>query len=394
MDDCELIRAYLRLTLADGVGAILLRRLLEAFGDIREVPADNPIFLRRVEGIGEKTAAAIAAVTDKQIDEELAEADKLGVKILCLESGEYPKSLLNIYDRPGVLYVRGNLQATDALALGVVGSRRCTYYGLEQAERFGRLLGQAGFTVISGGAAGIDAGAHRGALAEGGRTVAVMGCGLCTMYPRENAPLFEQILSQDGGALISELPMRTAVLGGNFPTRNRIISGLSLAVLIIEAAYRSGSLITAREAADQGKVVFALPGRVDSPLSQGTNKLIRDGAILFQDLDDVLEHLGEVGDRMAGGQAETPPPSIANLDATERQLAEALSQNPMSLDELVRATGIDSGKAASAMTMLAIKGVVVAQAGNMFARKTFQAGKGGKAGNGGKSASASRLPGV
>jgi DNA processing protein len=381
----------LRLTLADGVGAILLRRMIETFGDIREVPACNQSFLRRVEGIGDKTSAAIAAVTDKQIDEELAEADKLGVKILCLESADYPKSLLNIYDRPGVLYVRGNLQPTDAVAIGVVGSRRCTYYGLEQAERFGRLLGQAGFTVVSGGAAGIDAGAHRGALAAGGRTIAVMGCGLCTMYPRENVPLFEQILSQGCGALVSELPMRTAVLGGNFPTRNRIISGMSLAVLIIEAAYRSGSLITAREAAEQGKVVFALPGRVDSPLSQGTNKLIRDGAILFQDLDDVLEHLGEVGDMMATGQSETPAPDITSLDATERQLADALAQNPMSLDELVRATGIDSGKAASAMTMLSLKGVVVAQAGNMFARKTFKADKAGK---GGKPAPTAQLPGV
>ncbi len=375
MSDPQLIRAYLRLTLAEGVGAVMLRRLVQAFGDVREVPVTDERLLQKVEGIGQKTASAIAAVTDKDIDEELAEAQRLGAKILCLQSPEYPAALANIHDRPAVLYVRGELRKTDALAIGVVGSRRCTHYGLEQAERFGQLLGRAGFTVVSGGAAGIDAGAHRGAMTCGGRTIAVMGCGLSTMYPRENAPLFEKILAEGRGALVSELPMRTAVLAGNFPTRNRIISGMSLAVLIIEAAYRSGSLITAREAAEQGKMVFALPGRVDSPLSQGTNRLIRDGAILFQDLDDVLEHLGEVGAKMASQDEPAPAPNVANLQGVEKQLAEALAQGAMSLDELVRATGIETGRAASAMTMLVLKGVVAQQAGNVFVRKTIKSAK-------------------
>ncbi|MFA6135079.1 MAG: DNA-processing protein DprA [Phycisphaerae bacterium] len=366
----ERLRAYIRLHLAEGIGAVLFGRLVDAFGDAEKAVKAGQAQWQRVQGVGAKTAAALAAVTDEQVDAELSAAEKAGAKILCREDSDYPPALANIPDPPPVLYVRGEIQPSDAVALGVVGSRRCTHYGLEQAERFGQLLGRAGFTVISGGARGIDTAAHRGALAVGARTIAVMGCGLCHTYPDENAKLFEQIVAEGRGALVSELPMRTSVLGGNFPTRNRIISGLSLGVLIVEAARRSGSLITAREAAEQGRIVFALPGRVDSPLSQGTNDLIRNGSILVQNLDDVLEHLGEVGSKMtveelAGAAAGVPE----NLSQQERTLFSALLAGPQSLDDMVRATGIDSGKAASSMTMLVLKGLVAQQPGNVFALK-------------------------
>ncbi len=374
MVEAKRLRAYLKLHLAEGVGATLFKRLVEAFGDVESAAAAGPAGWQEVQGVGSKTAAALAAVDDQQIDEELAAAERHGATILPLEDSRYPAALSHIADPPAVLYVRGELQPADAVAMAIVGSRRCTYYGLEQAERFGQILGRAGFTVVSGGARGIDAAAHRGCLAGGGRTLAVMGCGLCETYPAENAKLFEQILSERRGALVSELPMRTTILGGSFPTRNRIISGLALGVVVVEAARRSGSLITAHQAAEQGRVVFAVPGRVDSPLSQGANTLIRDGAILAQDLDDILEHLGQVGAEMAPA-APTPAASAAAaaLDPTERILFDALAGGAMSLDDLVRRTNIDSGKAASTMTMLLLKGLVAQQPGNVFSQKTHKA---------------------
>lgn len=371
MNDSDSIREYLRLHLAEGVGAVALRRLVEAFGAAGSVPHDRPAELRRVPGVGEKTATAIAAVTDEQIDAELAAADERGVRVLCIEDAAYSAALRSIHAAPQVLYVRGRLEEADAVAMAIVGSRRCTHYGLEQAERFGQLLGRAGFTVVSGGARGIDTAAHRGALAAGGRTIAVMGCGLAQSYPAENEKLFDRIVRDDRGAIVSELPMKTAVLAGNFPTRNRIISGLSLGVLVVEAARRSGALITATEAAEQGREVFALPGRVDSPLSGGTHQLIRDGATLVENLDDVLGQLGDVGAKMVD---EPPAAAVipAGLDETEQALVQALAAGPLALDEIVRRSGVDSAKATAAMTMLALKGLVTQQPGNVFARKRQQ----------------------
>ena len=373
--DGDRLKSYVRLHLADGVGAITFRRLVEAFGDAEAVRAAGPGAWRRVEGVGPKTADAIAAVTDEQVEEELALARDHAVEILCVEDAAYPAALKTIHDPPALLYVRGHLEAADALAVAVVGARRGTHYGLEQSQRFGGLLGRAGFTVVSGGAYGIDGAAHRGALEAGGRTIAVMGCGLCQTYPPENEKMFEQIVSDGRGAILSELPMRTAVLAGNFPTRNRIISGLSLGVLVVEAARRSGSLLTAADAAEQGRVVFALPGRVDSPTSQGTNELIRTGATLVQNLEDILEELGPVGKKMSPDAPDSPDAPEAQrtlpaaLDATERALAAALEDGPLNLDDLARRTGLDSGKTAAAMTMLVLKGLVVQSPGNLFDRK-------------------------
>ncbi len=379
MDDQKRLRAYLRLTLADGVGAVLFARLVEAFGDVEAAAGATQQQWRKVDGVGAKTSAAIAAVTDEQIDSELAEAQRCGAAIVTLTDESYPPGLKAIYDPPPLLYVRGELAEADAVAMGVVGSRRCTYYGLEQAERFGQLLGRAGFVVVSGGAHGIDTAAHRGALAAGGRTIAVMGCGLCATYPPDNVKLFDQIVSDGRGAIISELPMRTDVKGANFPKRNRIISGLSLGVLIVEAARRSGSLITARVAGEQGREVFAVPGRVDSPLSTGANELIRSGAILVQNLDDILEHLGEVGARMT--PVEEDSASIAlpdNLTEMEAKLLSALGGGELGLDELTRSSGATGGQAAAAMTMLVLKGLVVQRPGNVFQRKaSSKAGESG-----------------
>jgi DNA processing protein len=354
MDKQGQLRASLRLHLASGVGAGTFGRLVETFGDPAAAVAAGPQQWRKVKGIGDKLIEALSAVTDDDVDAELTEADKCGICILCSDDEGYPAALKAIFDPPAMLYVRGRLEPADAVAVGIVGARRCTHYGLEQAERFGGLLGRAGFTVVSGGARGIDTAAHRGALAAGGRTVAVMGCGLATVYPPENTKLFDQIVGDDKGAIVSELPLKTDIRSGNFHSRNRIISGMSLGVLVIEAARRSGSLITARQAAEQGREVFALPGRVDSPTSAGTNGLIRDGAILASDLDDILEHLGEVGEKMGltPNRPDEPAAIPQGLDETEHSLVTALTGGPLSLDELVRHTELDTGATAAAMTML------------------------------------------
>ena len=371
MADSQTLRSALRLHLADGVGARTFDRLIEAFGSVEAAVAAGPGGWRQVRGIGEKTCQAIAGVNDEQVQAELDAAADGGVEIVSRDDGAFPAALRAIYDCPPVLYIRGRLAEEDAVAVGVVGARRCTHYGLEQGRRFGELLGQAGFTVVSGGARGIDTAAHRGALAAGGRTLAVMGCGLGKIYPPENAKLFARIVAEDRGAIVSELPMGVGVQARNFPLRNRIISGLSLGVLVVEAATRSGALITAREAIEQGREVFAVPGRVDSPMSRGTNELIRDGsATLTQDLDDVLGPLGEVGRRMTPPE-ETPEDRLAAaaLDETEKKLVQALREGELRIDDLVRRTDLSSAQVAAAMTMLAIKGLVIQQPGQLFAIK-------------------------
>jgi DNA processing protein len=366
-DRRQRLRATLRLHLAGGVGAILFWRIVRAFGDVVQAAGAGPAGWRGVEGVGAKTAAAIGEVSDARIDEELEAAERAGARILLHDEDDYPAALRHIPDPPPLLYVRGRLESADATAVGIVGSRRCTHYGLEQADRFAQLLGRAGFSVISGGARGIDTAAHRGALTVGGRTVAVMGCGLNHCYPAENQRLFERIVETDSGALISELPMNTAVLRGNFPTRNRIISGLSLGILVVEAARRSGAAITARLALEQGREVFAVPGRVDSPMSQGANELIRtQSAALVQNLDDVLEQLDEVGRRMAPEpqpEAAAPP----NLSETEQALFDLLGERARGLDELIRDSGLGGGEVTGAMTMLVLKGAVEQRPGNVFA---------------------------
>ena len=372
MGNQERLRAYLRLHLAPGVGPNIFRRLLEHFGGAEAAGAAGAAQWRKVKGVGEKLAAELAAVGDAEIDAELAEVERLGAHVLCVEDDDYPTALKAIFDPPAVLYVRGRLAETDALAMGVVGARRCTHYGAEQAERFGQFLGRAGFTVVSGGARGIDTAAHRGAMSAGARTIAVMGCGLATAYPPENAKLFDQIIADDCGALLSEIPMTYGVRAANFHARNRVISGLSLGVVVVEAAKRSGALITARQAAEQGRVVFAVPGRLDSPLSAGTHGLIRDGAVLATNLEDVLDQLGDVGKKMGDGPGESgdaPAALPTGLDENESSVVSALSEGPLTLDELVRRTELDSGRAAACMTMLVLKGYVTQQAGNVFVRK-------------------------
>ena len=285
----ELLDAV-RLALVSGVGPRTWQTLIERFGTPRAVLDAPPSMLREVSGIGPKLSQAIAAARESvDAEEEIAHCAANGVEILTRASPAYPAPLATIPDPPAVLFVQGTIAPSDSLAVAIVGSRHGTHYGVSQAEKLAGALARAGLTIVSGLARGIDAAAHRGALAAGGRTLAVLGSGVLNIYPPEHVELARQVRNR--GALISESPPRAAPLSGAFPQRNRILSGLAMGVVVVEASSRSGALITARHAMEQGREVFAVPGRIDNRNSQGCHRLIRDGAKLVESADDVYRRL-------------------------------------------------------------------------------------------------------
>ena len=304
-----------------------------------------------------------------------------GVRLLHLDEAEYPRLLKLIPDPPLLLWVRGEVCGDDALAVGLVGSRRCSGYGREQAERFAARCADAGLCVVSGGAYGVDIAAHRAVLRVKGRTTAVIGSGLNRPYPADHAETFDRIVAEGSGAVVSELPMFVGPRAEHFPRRNRIISGLSLGVLVIEAARRSGALITARVCVDDhGRECMAVPGRIDSPASAGCHDLIRKGAAsLVTSVEDVLEQLGEAGELLkvgldqsdaarANGEAASAPPSLfeANLTDTQRAVV-TLLDDARSLDELVAGSGLAPAQVQADLTVLEIRGTVKRR-GGLFVR--------------------------
>lgn len=369
---------YLRLQTARGVGPVCARKLIEHFGDIEGIFDASITALEVVEGVGRQRAEAIlVAKNSDAADREIEAAGQRGLRIICWEDADYPKLLHHITDPPLCLYVRGRLEPEDGVAVAVVGARRCTRYGLEQAERFGGLLAGAGFTVVSGMARGADAAGHRGALSVGGRTVAVLGCGLGHMYPPEHADLADEIAGS--GAVISALPVDTAPEAANFPPRNRIVVGMSLGVLVIEAGKRSGALISARLANEYNREVFALPGLVNNPYAFGTNALIRDGgAKLVACLEDILDELGDVGRMMQpdGSQADAKsgqsPPLPARLDEAERCIVDVLSAVETPLEFICEQSGLSPAVVAATLMKLQLKGVITQRPGNVFVRREHQ----------------------
>ena len=354
------------------------RRLVTDFGSPERVLEASTRALRKVKGIGPKTAAGIRAARDLDVEPELAEAKRLGAWLVHIDDARYPPALRALYDAPPVLYVKGTLVRSDALAVAIVGSRRCSTYGQEQASRFAYQLAASGFTIVSGMARGIDTAAHRGALAAGGRTIAVQGCGLSQVFPPENAELFERISEQ--GACVSELPLTYEALSQNFPGRNRIIAGLCMAVLVIEASASSGALITAQAAADNNRDVLAVPGRIDSGFSRGCHRLLRDGARLVEGIEDIMEVLGPVGRTLSGpatdhakradAQAQEPLFEVAKYDLSEieRKVYDSLDGEPRHVEDIIGITQIEAGQVNSALICLRLKGLIRQLPGSVFVR--------------------------
>jgi DNA processing protein len=370
----EPARAYLRLHLADGVGPITLRKLIDHFGSAAAI-LDAPLGrLRQVERVGPTISENIRrAATSDAADREIALAAENGVRIICPEDAEYPPLLKHTPDGPVCLYVAGRLEPQDGVSLAIVGSRKPSYYGQEQARRFGEALARAGLTIVSGLAYGVDEAAHQGALAAGGgRTIAVLGNGLCDVYPPDHRKLADRI--RQAGAVVSELPMQTTPEPGSFPRRNRIIVGMSLGALIVEGTERSGAMITARLANDYSREVFALPGRIDCATSHGPNSLIRQGAArLVTCVEDILEELGEVGrilrsDLPAGAASEElrlPFPSPP-LTANETRLLAVMDGDPLPMEMLVDSAGLSVAETAAALTTLQLKRLVKQLPGGRF----------------------------
>ncbi len=374
------IELWLQLFRAEGVGPTLFKRLLEFFGDIERVLGASATQLTKVEGIGHKTAERILRTRhDFDAVKELTLAEKMGVWLVHFADKRYPAALKAIYDPPPVLYVKGTLTRADNLAMAIVGSRRCTHYGTEQANRFSHLLASAGFTITSGLARGIDSAAHRGALSAKGRTIAVQGCGLANVFPPENKKLFEQIT--ESGAVISELPLTYEPLAENFPGRNRIIAGLSMGVLVIEAAPRSGALISAQAALDNNREVLAVPGRIDSPCSVGCHRLIKQGARLIDNVEELMDAIGYIGsdlkDHAASAAVDAERKAAGslfdlsrlNLSEDEQAVIGQLNSEPVHLEELIARTQLPAGAVHSALIHLQLKGLIKQLPGSLYLKR-------------------------
>ena len=358
----------LRLCLVPGVGPRLRQLLLERFGGAAEVLAAAPADLREVPGIGTKISRAIVAARTESPAAAILEECRRNEITLAMPANEgYPRLLKEIVDPPGVLFVKGRLLPQDALAIAIVGSRHATHYGLMQAERLASGLARAGLTITSGLARGIDAAAHRGALSAGGRTIAVLGSGVLNIYPPEHKELAAAVI--ENGALISESSPHSEPFSGAFPQRNRIISGMSLGVIVVEASRQSGALITARLANEQGRQVFAVPGRIDSRMSQGCHRLIRDGAKLVESIDDVLEELGPLVEATptANGQPIHYPAELS-LNEIEQQVLSAISAEPTSIDQVIAASRLPPPQVLATLSVLEMRRLVRRLSGGMVVR--------------------------
>lgn len=355
------------------VGFVRMNNLAKRFGGIKGIFGARRSELEEVEKIGPKIADAIINCDkEKALAREMELIERYGVNVVSYFDDSYPANLKEIYDPPVILYIKGELKEDDRYSVGIVGSRRASRYGLQTAERLGCELAARGITVVSGLARGIDAAGHRGALKAKGRTIAVLGSGLANIYPEEHTRLADEIARD--GAVVSEFPMATGPHKDNFPRRNRIISGLSLGVIVVEAAKNSGALITTDFALEQGRELFAVPGQAQAATAAGTNMLIRQGAKLVESADDVIEELGDVikghmkaAARAAGGGKA--PKIHDELNNSEGKIFGRLSGVPVSIDEIIDETELPVAEAMDCLTRLELKGIIAQLPGKSYVRK-------------------------
>lgn len=364
MKSTEHIRPWVTLKMLPGVGDAALFPLLTRFGDPNRVLAATPEELSEIGGCSDSQIRVILRGPDshvqKAVDHELAHIERSGVDIVsCLDS-TYPSKLRTIHDPPILLYMTGNLRGFEDPSLSIVGSRRASHLGTKITEQWSQELASLGFTIVSGLARGVDAAAHRGALAAEGATIAVLGCGIDRTYPPEHTSLREAI--EADGAVISEFPMQSPPHASHFPKRNRIISGMSLGVLVTQAALKSGSLITARLAAEQGREVFAVPGSIKEEQSCGPHELIKQGARLVERVSDILEELAPQLDERFTRPVQQEPGrsniSPAQLKDEEAVVYNLLSDDPTVLDDLIVKSGMGAGTLNGLLLSMELKGII------------------------------------
>jgi DNA processing protein len=358
------LASWLQLTLTPGIGSAAIRGLLKQFGLPENIVAGRPAALSRF--LPAPAAAALySAEVGEAVQRALAWAAQDGNFVFTLADDAYPRSLLETPDPPSVLYLVGRVELLRRECIAVVGSRNATAQGEQNAEAFARALSEAGLTIVSGLAMGIDAAAHRGGLGRPGSTIAVLGTGVDVIYPRRNEALARQIAAE--GLLVSEFPLGTGPIAGNFPRRNRIISGLARGCLVVEAAAASGSLITARAAADQGREVFAIPGSIHSPLSKGCHSLIKSGAKLVESADDVLAELS--GFRQSGFASTTAAGGARARDPEPAQgLLAHMGHDPVHVDALCERAGLSAEQVSSELLRLELDGSIAALPGGLYQR--------------------------
>jgi DNA processing protein len=371
--DFDNLKYWIALKSIPGVGNITFSALVDKFGSLRDIFTTPAPQLATTPGMSKKAAAAIACFKDwDKIKLEFDRTIKAGIKIVTYSDEYYPIKLRHVYDRPAFIYVKGTL-TKDEISIAMVGSRQASTYGKYTTERISRELSIKGITIVSGLARGIDAAAHRGALTVHGRTIAVMGSGLDVIYPPENKKLYAEIVQN--GAVISEYQLGTPPLASNFPARNRIISGMSFGVVVVEAGEKSGSLITARLALEQGREVFAVPGSIDSAGARGTNKLIKQGAKLIENIDDILEDILPQIEKAVPTEAiylessrAMESPLTAKLSAIEQIIIDLISTNNLQVDEIIAATELAPAEVLSSLMSLELKGIVKQHPGKFFTR--------------------------
>src|SRR2546423_126613 len=359
--------ALVALNMVEHVGPVRVRQLLEHFGEAPAILKASKAQLLRVQGIGQETAEAIAGWERAlDLEAELKRIKEFGCHILIQGDEDYPELLRQIYDPPIVLYVKGRLNARDKNAVAIVGSRQTTHYGVEVARKFGYQLGYIGVTVVSGGARGIDTAAHQGTLSAKGRTVAILGTGINIVFPAENAELFERIAAN--GAVLTQFPFNRSADKQSFPIRNRIVAGMTLGTVVVEANLTSGALITANFATEYGRQIFAVPGRIDSPRSKGCHELIKKGAKLCEGAEDILsefEYLFPVSNRPPGASETGVLPALT-LSENAQKAYDALSKEESNIDEVIRRSGLPTSAVSVVLLSLEMKRLVRQLPGKMF----------------------------